>query len=64
MRPIASPEDDKIIANACESKTFNVERNVKLRDKFWIKGQPYSILDMLAHDKLAEDFAGGTVYQA
>ena len=64
VRPIASPDDDNVIANACESKVFNVAHNVKLRDHFWIKGQPYSITDMLAHDPLAEHFAGGTVYQA
>lgn len=64
IRPVASPEDDNIIANACESKPFNFARDVKLRDKFWIKGQPYSVLDMLAHDDLATQFAGGSVYQA
>lgn len=64
VRPVASPDDDNVINNACESKVFNVSHNVKLRDKFWIKAQPYSILDMLAHDPLAENFAGGTVYQA
>ncbi|KAK5948236.1 hypothetical protein OHC33_010784 [Knufia fluminis] len=64
VRPIASPDDDNVIANACESKVFAVQKDVKLRDKFWIKGQPYSIRDMLANDPLAEKFAGGTVYQA
>lgn len=64
VRPIASPDDDNVIANACESKVFNVAYNVKLRDTFWNKGQPYSIKDMLANDPLAEKFAGGTVYQA
>ena len=64
VRPLASPDDDNVIANACESKTFAMQRNVKLRAHFWIKGQPYSIRDMLAHDPLAENFAGGTVYQA
>lgn len=34
------------------------------RDKFWVKGQPYSVLDMLSHDALAHDFIGGTIYQA
>ncbi|KAK3689653.1 Phophatidylserine decarboxylase-domain-containing protein [Podospora appendiculata] len=63
-RPIASPDDDSIVANACESKVYNVARNVKLREKFWIKGQPYSVKDMLANDPLAEQFAGGTIYQA
>lgn len=67
-RPVASPDDDNVIANACESQTYNVERNAKLRDRFWAKGQPYSLLDMLGHDRLASDaangFDGGTVYQA
>lgn len=63
-RPIASPDDDSVINNCCESKVFNVARDVKLRDKFYVKGQPYSIVDMLAHDPLASQFAGGTVYQA
>lgn len=64
VRPVASPDDDNVIANCCESKVFDLQTNVKLRDRFWIKGQPYSPLDMLAHDPLAEQFAGGTVYQA
>ncbi|KAK0625208.1 Phophatidylserine decarboxylase-domain-containing protein [Bombardia bombarda] len=63
-RPVASPDDDNIIANACESETYNVARDVKLRDKFWVKGQPYSVTDMLASDPLAAQFAGGTIYQA
>lgn len=63
-RPVASPEDDNVIANACESQVFNVNRDAKLRDKFWIKGQPYSVLDMLGNDPLAKAFAGATVYQA
>lgn len=63
-RPVASPDDDSIVANACESKVYNVARHVKLRDTFFNKGQPYSLLDMLAHDPAAAHFAGGTVYQA
>lgn len=64
VRPVASPDDDNVIANACESKPYNTATDVKFRDKFWIKGQPYSIFDMLAQDDLAEQFVGGTVYQA
>ena len=63
-RPVASPGDDSVIANACESKVFNVTRDAKLRDKFWIKGQPYSVVDMLGNDPLAKQFEGATVYQA
>lgn len=43
---------------------YNVARNAKLRDRFWIKSQPYSVLDMLGHDPLAAQFDGATVYQA
>jgi phosphatidylserine decarboxylase len=63
-RPVAAPDDDNIIANPCESKVFNVTRNAKLRDKFWVKGQPYSVIDMLGNDPLSTQFAGATVYQA
>ncbi|KAG5912814.1 hypothetical protein E4U42_001799, partial [Claviceps africana] len=63
-RPVAYPDDDNVIANACESRAYNIEHNVKLRDKFFAKGQPYSLLDMLAHDPLASEFVGGTIYQA
>lgn len=63
-RPVASPEDDNVIANACESKVFNIQRGAQLRDRFFAKGQPYSVLDMLGHDPLAQHFAGATVYQA
>jgi phosphatidylserine decarboxylase len=63
-RPVASPEDDNVIANACESMPYNVARNVSARDKFWVKGQPYSLMDMVNMDPLYEHFVGGTVYQA
>jgi phosphatidylserine decarboxylase len=64
VRPVESPNDDNIIANACESAPFALARNVKLRDKFWIKGQPYSLYHMLDGDPLVEQFVGGTIYQA
>ncbi|KXX76362.1 Phosphatidylserine decarboxylase proenzyme 3 [Madurella mycetomatis] len=63
-RPVASPDDDNTVVNACESKVFNIGRDAKLRDKFWIKGQPYSVVSMLGNDLLARQFDGATVYQA
>ncbi|PHH58488.1 hypothetical protein CDD81_5654 [Ophiocordyceps australis] len=63
-RPVASPNNDSVIVNACESKPYNVAHNIKLRDCFYAKGHPYSALDMLGHDERARHFAGGTVYQA
>lgn len=65
IRPVAEPENDNVVANACESKLYKVAHNVKEREKFWIKGQPYSVKDMLAFDKdYHEQFIGGTIYQA
>lgn len=63
-RPVASPNNDSIISNSCESAPYRLAKNVKLRDKFWIKAQPYSLTHMLGDEELAKQFAGGTVYQA
>lgn len=64
MRPLASPEDDNVIVNACESSPYRVARNVQKTAKFWIKGQPYSLQHMMAADPYVDAFVGGTVYQA
>lgn len=63
-RPVASPEDDAVIANACESAPYRIATDVKNRDKFWIKAQPYSLDHMMKGDPLASQFVGGTIYQA
>ncbi len=63
-RPVASPDDEKVIVSACESTPYGISTDVKLQDRFWIKSQPYSLEDMLADDESAEEFVGGTVYQA
>jgi phosphatidylserine decarboxylase len=66
VRPIAGEGDDSIIVNACESAPYRIAQgdDVKLRNKFWIKGQPYSLAHMLDGDESVEQFVGGTVYQA
>ncbi|EGN97191.1 hypothetical protein SERLA73DRAFT_153679 [Serpula lacrymans var. lacrymans S7.3] len=58
------PDDTRFISNPCESTVYNKGYNVKEQDKFWIKGQPYSLFHMLNNDPLANQFVGGTVYQA
>jgi phosphatidylserine decarboxylase len=63
-RPVASPEDDKVIVSACESTPYAIRTDVKRYDRFWIKSQPYSLQDMLANDESVDRFVGGTVYQA
>ncbi|MGI8864212.1 MAG: phosphatidylserine decarboxylase family protein [Solirubrobacteraceae bacterium] len=63
-RPVASPDDDKVIASACESTPYGISIDVQRQDRFWIKSQPYSLADMLANDDSVDQFVGGTVYQA
>ncbi|NYJ74929.1 phosphatidylserine decarboxylase family protein [Allobranchiibius huperziae] len=64
QRPVAEPDDDAIIANACESTPYSIKTDVQRNDRFWIKNQPYSLHDMLAGDEAVDQFVGGTVYQA
>ena len=63
VRPIASPHDNRVIVNTCESAPYRVAHNVKATDTFWLKSQNYCITFMLANDLLAVQFVGGTVYQ-
>ena len=62
VRPIA--EGHNVIANSCESHPYDLQYNVKVVDEFWVKEQYYSLRHMLADDPLAQQFDGGTIYQA
>ncbi len=65
VRPIAEPNNNKVIVSACDSNVYNIQHNVKKVDWFWVKSQPYSLNDMLNNDESAVDqFVGGDVYQA
>lgn len=62
VRPVASGKDE--VANACESAPLQKVENCAESAEFWLKGQPYSLTDMMGFDPLAAQFAGGTIYQA
>jgi phosphatidylserine decarboxylase len=64
VRPVASPADPDVIVNACESAPYRLGHDVRRHDRFWVKGQPYSVAHMLADDPWAGQFVGGTIYQA
>ena len=64
VRPVSSPNDDSVIINACESAPYALKTGVKLSDQFWLKGQAYSLENMLNWDEYSSKFTGGTVYQA
>ena len=63
VRPVEFPDDDYIVANACESAPYQIATCVKTRDFFWIKRQRYSLHFLLNKSDLAKKFHGGTVYQ-
>ncbi|KAJ7888169.1 phosphatidylserine decarboxylase [Mycena olivaceomarginata] len=63
VRTVDEPENPDIISAACESQCYNIATNVKERDAFWLKGQSYSLRDMLAHDEYVPRFVDGTVCQ-
>lgn len=64
FNPGQRPVGDADIVNACESAPLQVQTKVSLSANILLKGQPYSLNDMLNHDPRAAQFAGGTVYQA
>lgn len=79
VRPVEAPDDDDdddgaapppypdptlVITNACESAPLQVRKGIRLFDAFYLKGQPYSLANMLNCSRHAAEFAGGTVYQA
>ncbi|KAJ1338581.1 L-tryptophan decarboxylase [Microdochium nivale] len=66
VRPVIEPDNSSILNNSCESAPLQYKRNVKAVDNFMLKGQPYSLVNMLgpASQRYAEQFAGGSVFQA
>lgn len=74
VRPVEAPDDGapsskfpdptKVIVNACESAPLQVRMGVRLFDTFYLKGQPYSLGNMLNGNERTAQFVGGTVYQA
>lgn len=64
FQPDMRPVGDAPIVSACESAPLQYKTGVKSSDRFWLKEQPYSLMNMLNFDPLAEQFDGGSVYQA
>ncbi|KAF5502841.1 L-tryptophan decarboxylase [Colletotrichum aenigma] len=57
-------DNTSVIVNACEATPLQVVSDVALRADVTLKGQPYSLTDMLNNNALAPQFVGGTIYQA
>ena len=63
-RPVAAPDDPRSIVSPCEGTPYRVARDIRREANFWIKGQPYSLQDMLGGDPDVGEFVGGVVWQA
>jgi phosphatidylserine decarboxylase len=65
LRPVAAISNNQpLIVNACESTPYRIASPLAARAQFWIKAQPYSLVDILADSPYAPRFVGGTLYQA
>lgn len=64
LRPIASPEDPKLVTSPNDGTVYKIARNVARTDSFWLKEQPYSLADMLDNHPLVDEFVGGDVLQS
>ncbi len=64
-RPIYEPDNTKAIVSGFDCTIYKIASNIKKYSNFWIKSQPYSLMDMLNHEeKFADLFIGGDVFQA
>jgi phosphatidylserine decarboxylase len=63
-RPIAAPGNPKVITSANDGTVYKIVRGVQEQDQFWIKGQPYSLTNMLAGSAYVDRFIDGDVFQS
>jgi phosphatidylserine decarboxylase len=64
QRPVANPDDAHVVVAPCESTPYRIDTGIQRRDQFWVKEQPYSLVDLLAHDDVVDELEGGTIHQA
>jgi phosphatidylserine decarboxylase len=63
LRPISAPADPKVIVSPNDGSVVTWQSDVKASAQFWLKGQPYSLHDMLHGHDVAR-FCGGDVFQS
>lgn len=63
-RPIAAPDDPKVIVSANDGNLVAIARDIRPQEKFWLKGEPFSLVDMLDRSEYWERFVGGYVFQS
>ncbi|KAJ3494292.1 hypothetical protein NLG97_g4175 [Lecanicillium saksenae] len=63
IRPVGQPKRDEWLVSACESRPYALQTNVKAYDTFWLKGNHYSVKEILGCHELSDSFVGGTIFQ-
>jgi phosphatidylserine decarboxylase len=63
-RPVAAPDDPKVIISPNDGNLVTIARDIKRQDQFWLKGEPFSLADMLNRSEYVERFVGGYVFQS
>jgi phosphatidylserine decarboxylase len=63
-RPVEEPDNPNVISSPNDGTVFAQQYEVKEQDRFWIKGQPYSLFDMLAGSAYVDRFLRGSVFQS
>ena len=46
-----------------DGNVYRIARDVQMEDRFWLKNQSYSLIDMLNDSKYVNRFTGGDVVQ-
>lgn len=57
VRPVELPDNSLVINSACESQVYSIKYHVQATDKFWLKGEPYSLSHMLNDSSRASAFS-------
>ncbi|MFE2723425.1 phosphatidylserine decarboxylase family protein [Kitasatospora sp. NPDC059327] len=61
-RPVDT--DPAAVVSANDGAVFRIARDVRETDDFWLKGQPYSLVDMLHGSTYTSRFLKGDVFQS
>ncbi|GAA5967625.1 hypothetical protein JCM21900_003229 [Sporobolomyces salmonicolor] len=59
-RPLASPEDPKVVSSAADCR-LTVFETVEAAKEFWIKGQNFTVANLLQDESLANTFENGEI---
>ena len=63
-RRISAPADPKVVVSANDGNVVSIARDVRRTDRFWLKGEPFSLADMLNRSEYVDRFVGGDVFQS